>query len=518
MIKRCCEIRDRQEGRGNPPDSACFQQPLYKNVRCGDNSNSYTLFVSIAGASPQPLTSSSAASSDESNASDMMMMTVSNSPITSSPRATMREDGLISSPVRNTSTPPTIGQTSPSLPNMDATMVVRPFGGIGNNGNNNNNTFLASRQHLLAGPCPVCGDKISGFHYGIFSCESCKGFFKRTVQNKKHYSCLRGSSCPITMTTRKKCPACRFEKCLKVGMRLEAIREDRTRGGRSSYQCSLSAVMNSFVHEGNGHSSSNNVDVIIPTHSSQLPSSSTSSQSSVDDINRMPPGVYQHHHNHQPPTSPTTVPSLLSNITSPEPDDLSTGVISTSSSPQSSSSPPSTADHSAIPLLIHDMLSVEHLWTHNHRSESTSFTTQDLMSSAKISSIDASSNDFLSNLINLADQRLYKVVKWVKSLPLINSNICVDDQIALIINSWCELLLLSSCYSSMSTPGEVHFGYHRRLTIRDGESLGIEPLVTRMLSLTEGLRKLNFDQNEYVCFKVVLLLAGGECLLSLSFI
>lgn len=97
-----------------------------------------------------------------------------------------------------------------------------------------------SRQQLLSGPCPVCGDRISGFHYGIFSCESCKGFFKRTVQNKKHYVCLRGANCPVAINTRKKCPACRFEKCLRTGMKLEAIREDRTRGGRSTYQCSYS--------------------------------------------------------------------------------------------------------------------------------------------------------------------------------------------------------------------------------------------------------------------------------------
>lgn len=78
-----------------------------------------------------------------------------------------------------------------------------------------------SRQQLLSGPCPVCGDRISGFHYGIFSCESCKGFFKRTVQNKKHYVCLRGANCPVAINTRKKCPACRFEKCLRTGMKLE---------------------------------------------------------------------------------------------------------------------------------------------------------------------------------------------------------------------------------------------------------------------------------------------------------
>ena len=78
-----------------------------------------------------------------------------------------------------------------------------------------------SRQQLINSPCPVCGDKISGFHYGIFSCESCKGFFKRTVQNKKNYVCLRGAGCLVTIATRKKCPACRFEKCLNMGMKLE---------------------------------------------------------------------------------------------------------------------------------------------------------------------------------------------------------------------------------------------------------------------------------------------------------
>ena len=31
-----------------------------------------------------------------------------------------------------------------------------------------------SRQQLLSGPCPICGDRISGFHYGEFTrCSLC---------------------------------------------------------------------------------------------------------------------------------------------------------------------------------------------------------------------------------------------------------------------------------------------------------------------------------------------------------
>ncbi|KAF2348208.1 Zinc finger nuclear hormone receptor-type [Trinorchestia longiramus] len=71
--------------------------------------------------------------------------------------------------------------------------------------------------------CPVCGDKVSGYHYGLLTCESCKGFFKRTVQNKKVYTCVADRQCQIDKTQRKRCPYCRFQKCLEVGMKLEEV-------------------------------------------------------------------------------------------------------------------------------------------------------------------------------------------------------------------------------------------------------------------------------------------------------
>merc|ERR1719244_1046844 len=83
--------------------------------------------------------------------------------------------------------------------------------------------------------CPVCGDKVSGYHYGLLTCESCKGFFKRTVQNKKVYTCVADRSCVIDKAQRKRCPYCRFQKCLDVGMKLEAVRQDRMRGGRNKF-------------------------------------------------------------------------------------------------------------------------------------------------------------------------------------------------------------------------------------------------------------------------------------------
>ncbi|XP_071393283.1 peroxisome proliferator-activated receptor delta isoform X1 [Centroberyx affinis] len=74
--------------------------------------------------------------------------------------------------------------------------------------------------------CRICGDKASGFHYGVHACEGCKGFFRRTIRMKLEYErCER--SCKIQKKSRNKCQYCRFQKCLLLGMSHDAIRYGR---------------------------------------------------------------------------------------------------------------------------------------------------------------------------------------------------------------------------------------------------------------------------------------------------
>ncbi|XP_046670810.1 nuclear hormone receptor FTZ-F1 beta isoform X2 [Homalodisca vitripennis] len=292
-----------------------------------------------------------------------------------------------------------------------------------------------SRQQLINSPCPICGDKISGFHYGIFSCESCKGFFKRTVQNRKNYVCLRGSSCPVTIATRKKCPACRFDKCLNMGMKLEAIREDRTRGGRSTYQCSYT-----------------------------LPASLVSAPGAAD----------------SPRLDPTAGVKL------------------------EAGEPPNAR---LVPPLLQEIMEVEHLWQYNETEHSSSGSSGGGRGAGGGTNHSGGGPDFLSNLCNIADHRLYKIVKWCKSLPLFK-NITIDDQIALLINAWCELLLFSCCFRSMSSPGEIRVSLGKCISLSQARELGLGPAIERMLNFTEHLRRLRVDRYEYVAMKVIVLLTS----------
>ena len=66
--------------------------------------------------------------------------------------------------------------------------------------------------------CLVCGDPSSGVHYGLISCEGCKGFFKRSMSNKIVYECQMKQCCEITVQNRKSCKYCRLKKCLDLGM------------------------------------------------------------------------------------------------------------------------------------------------------------------------------------------------------------------------------------------------------------------------------------------------------------
>ncbi|GFR77825.1 estrogen receptor [Elysia marginata] len=80
---------------------------------------------------------------------------------------------------------------------------------------------------MQARVCQVCRDNASGFHYGVWSCEGCKAFFKRSIQGPVDYICPATNTCTIDKHRRKSCQACRLRRCYEVGMNKGSQRKER---------------------------------------------------------------------------------------------------------------------------------------------------------------------------------------------------------------------------------------------------------------------------------------------------
>ena len=164
-----------------------------------------------------------------------------------------------------------------------------------------------------------------------------------------------------------------------MGMKLEAIREDRTRGGRSTYQCSYTIPAGL-----SGHAS-------------------------------LPPGIPECRAEKERLPKPPDIPSLLQ-VRKFTDTDLSKYVIQ-------------------------EIMNVEHLWFSNKMGppsdtkldEKGILTKSDGSGSPAIGCVSSSQaspgqvgeatgsdkgEDIVQTLTRMADQRLYKLVKWCKSLPL----------------------------------------------------------------------------------------------------
>ncbi|XP_050186505.1 nuclear receptor ROR-gamma isoform X1 [Myiozetetes cayanensis] len=86
---------------------------------------------------------------------------------------------------------------------------------------------LPGTAHIEVIPCKICGDKSSGIHYGVITCEGCKGFFRRSQKSGPSYACSRQQNCPIDRATRNRCQHCRLQKCLRLGMSRDAVKFGR---------------------------------------------------------------------------------------------------------------------------------------------------------------------------------------------------------------------------------------------------------------------------------------------------
>ncbi|XP_061122571.1 retinoic acid receptor RXR-beta-A isoform X1 [Syngnathus typhle] len=99
--------------------------------------------------------------------------------------------------------------------------------------------------------CSICGDRSSGKHYGVYSCEGCKGFFKRTVRKDLTYTCRDNKDCMVDKRQRNRCQYCRYQKCLAMGMKREvakmsdrSVQEERQRNKEREGEVESTSVVN----------------------------------------------------------------------------------------------------------------------------------------------------------------------------------------------------------------------------------------------------------------------------------
>ncbi|ESO99689.1 hypothetical protein LOTGIDRAFT_141771, partial [Lottia gigantea] len=66
--------------------------------------------------------------------------------------------------------------------------------------------------------CVVCKEPAHGYNFGALVCLPCKSFYIRCSKEDVIYSKCRGQ-CDITGENRIRCQYCRYQQCLKVGMK-----------------------------------------------------------------------------------------------------------------------------------------------------------------------------------------------------------------------------------------------------------------------------------------------------------
>ncbi|XP_041913312.1 nuclear receptor subfamily 5 group A member 2 isoform X2 [Alosa sapidissima] len=374
--------------------------------------------------------------------------------------------------------------------------------------------------------CPVCGDKVSGYHYGLLTCESCKGFFKRTVQNNKRYTCIENQSCQIDKTQRKRCPYCRFQKCLTVGMKLEAVRADRMRGGRNKFgpmykrDRALKQQKKALIR-------ANGLKIEAMTQVMQSVPTDLTITSAIQNIHSASKGLPLSHAA-LPPVDYDRSPFVTSPVSMAMPPHagslqghyqaayghFQSRTIKSeypepyTSSPESimgypymdtyqSGSPPS------FPHLIVELLKCEpdELQV---QAKILAYLQQEQASRGKHEKL----NTF-GLMCKMADQTLFSIVEWARS-SIFFRELKVDDQMKLLQNCWSELLILDHIFRQvlhskdssilLVTGQQVDYAI-----IASQAGATLNNLMSHAQELVSKLRALQFDQREFVCLKFLVL-------------
>lgn len=340
------------------------------------------------------------------------------------------------------------------------------------------------------GKCPICSDVVSGYHYGTHSCESCKGFFKRTIQNKRNerLACALAGNCVISLQNRKHCAYCRFKKCLDVGMKQEAVRGDRQRGGRSMYEGSseqrrrLQLQTQQQQNDALGQTKKRKPRKRAPSTATQPPTGDRDDQSL--EIMRMLPQQTLGHQERMPSnpmTSSASIPTTSTDISKPQPS-TSTG---------------STTGSDSCDEYILYLRKLESI-------EATFFNPFGL---PRIS-IDRchSEKSLLTGSYYLMDHFCKKMPSWIEMLPYLQ-DLEVGDRSVLLKANWLQVLVLTVCFRCHDNEGHLILPDRSHCDMMAVvNAVAILDIVRRMKQLAQKLQALKTTQDEYFYLKLLILL------------
>ncbi|XP_061393508.1 steroid hormone receptor ERR2 [Musca vetustissima] len=360
------------------------------------------------------------------------------------------------------------------------------MGSAGGSTTQSGSTGSSSIRDELRRLCLVCGDVASGFHYGVASCEACKAFFKRTIQGNIEYTCPANNECEINKRRRKACQACRFQKCLLMGMLKEGVRLDRVRGGRQKYR--RNPVSNSY-------------QTMQLLYQSSI--TSLSDVKILDALSNYEPDILSV----QSPATQTNRANSTSSLIDEESGNASTPSTNSSganiksehnnivpNADSADATPPSTPTSSTAG---------------STSTPNTSTTCIFQLNSLTNNNSDA--HDILCVLSDLYDKELVYVIGWAKQIPGF-TELPLNDQMKLLQVSWAEILTLQLIFRSLPFNGKLCFASDVWMDELLAKECGYTEFYYHCVQVAQRLERISPRREEYYLLKA-LILANCDILL-----
>ncbi|XP_051557660.1 nuclear receptor ROR-beta-like isoform X2 [Myxocyprinus asiaticus] len=392
-------------------------------------------------------------------------------------------------------------------------------------------TLLAQIEVI---PCKICGDKSSGIHYGVITCEGCKGFFRRSQQNNAMYSCSRQRNCLIDRTNRNRCQHCRLQKCLALGMSRDAVKFGRmSKKQRDSLYAEVQRHQQSqecLAGLGSGVASRDNEDTCEDSVNSRPYSSGGSSDtlSDLDDIATLPDGLL-----FDLPLTPEEAGEYCTlEMLGCETGSTGSGSSSIQSSPGSSFIDLSEAgrvkhedmlpENSQLPHSLLGSLSdncslheIERITQNVVKShlETCQFSTEELKKASwnvytndETRSFQLKSAEWMWQQCALhITNAIQYVVEFAKRISGF-MDLCQNDQIILLKTGCLEVLLIRMCRAYNSSNNTMFFD-GKFASPQLFKALGCDDLVNAVFELAKSLSRLQLSEEEMALFSAAVLLA-----------